>query len=247
MTEEPAVLFEDDDILAINKPAGLMVHPDGRSTAPTLVDWLLEHYPSLEDVGEPLALSSGITVARPGIVHRLDKDTTGVLLIAKNQAAFEHLKEQFKNREVRKEYLAFVYGEMPDEQGVIDRPIGKSRKDFRRWSAERGAKGELREAQTAYRVLGKAKGFSVVSASPKTGRTHQIRVHFKAINHPVVCDRLYAPKRPSALQFTRTALHARSVTFRDMSGKERSIDAPLPPDFIAALKELGFSPADVLQ
>lgn len=232
------VLFEDDDVIAINKPSGLMVHPDGRTADKTLVDWILRERPAMTGVGEPFQLSSGAVIERPGIVHRLDKDTTGVLLLAKNQGSFEHLKRQFQNREVRKEYLAFVYGEMPEERGVIDRPIGKSRKDFRLWSAQRGAKGELREAQTEYRVWGKTGGISFIAASPKTGRTHQIRVHFKAINHPVLCDRLYAPKRSCALGFRRAALHARSLTFCDMRGEERTVTAPLPADFVRALTEL---------
>lgn len=235
------VLFEDDDILCINKPAGLMVHSDGRSTEPTLVDWLAHERPEVRGVGEPLTLSSGKTIERPGIVHRLDRDTTGVLLVAKTPSAFEHFKAQFKERLVTKTYVTFVYGRMKDDHGTIDRPIGKSRKDFRLWSAQRGAKGEMRDAVTHFKVLGRSGEFSYVEVAPKTGRTHQIRVHFKAINHPVVCDRLYAPKRPCALGFNRVALHASGLIFRDQAGEKRQVAAPLPPDFLKALDELGLS------
>ncbi len=233
------ILYEDDDMLAINKPAGVMVHADGRSKEKTIADWAVETYPSLKGVGEPLTLASGEVIERPGIVHRLDRDTTGVLLIAKTQQAFLHLKLQFQDRHMEKRYIAILYGNLPDDHGVIDRPIGKSRKDFRLWSAQRGAKGAMREASTVYDVLGRSGGYSVVAAQPKTGRTHQIRVHFKAINHPVVCDPLYAPKRPCVFGFTRTALHAQTLTFTQGDGTKQQVEAPLPPDFLAALQELG--------
>jgi 23S rRNA pseudouridine1911/1915/1917 synthase len=181
-------------------------------------------------------------------VHRLDRETSGVLVIAKNQQSFEHLKAQFQNRETEKIYNTFVYGviELPEgrTEEVIDRPIGKSTKDFRMWSAQRGARGELREAVTEYKVLkvlekaqgNKENGYSYLEVKPKTGRTHQIRVHFKAINHPVVGDSLYAPKRGYALGFKRLALHSRMLTFKTIDNKTLSIEAPLPEDFENALK-----------
>lgn len=239
------ILYEDESILVVNKPAGLVVHEDGRTKEPTLVDWILEKYPEMKEVGEPLTLSSGEVIYRPGIVHRLDRETSGVLVIAKTQKAFEYLKKQFQSRETKKTYFAFVYGEIKEEEGTIDRPIARSRKDFRLWSAQRGARGEAREAVTNYAVRLRAKGFSYVEVEPKTGRTHQIRVHFKAINHPVVCDKLYAPKlaqrslgevgRESALGFERLALHARSLEFENLDGKHLKIEAPFPEDFEKAL------------
>lgn len=249
------ILYEDENIVAVNKPAGLVVHSDGRTQEPTLVDWILKKYPESKEVGEPLRLREGQAdegiVYRPGIVHRLDRDTSGVLVIAKNQKAFEHLKSQFQNRETKKIYNAFVYGEMPVRDGstlggkgdweVIDRPIARSKKDFRLWSAQRGARGEAREAVTHYRVLKRTdtgninSGFSYIEVSPKTGRTHQIRVHMKAINHPVVCDILYAPKQAPALGFTRLALHARSIEFSNLEGKKITVEAPYPKDFEVAI------------
>lgn len=228
---EPTILFEDDNILAVNKPAGLVVHSDGRTKERTLVDWLMEKYPNMKEVGEPVSLSSGELIYRPGIVHRLDRDTSGVLLVAKNNTSFHHLKQQFQERDMEKVYHALVYGPLHKDEDVIDRPIGRSNKDFRLWSAQRGARGELREAITAYKVLIKSPDTALVEVRPKTGRTHQIRVHFKAINSPVVCDPLYAPKRECVLGLTRTGLHAKSITFATMEGDMKTVEAPYPEDF----------------
>jgi len=166
----------------------------------------------------------------------LDRETSGVLIIAKNQKSFLHLKEQFKNREVKKIYKTFVWGKIKDDEGVINRSIGRSKKDFRLWSAQRGVRGKMREAITEYKVLQKNEEFSFLEINLKTGRTHQIRVHLKAINHPVVGDKLYAPKRELALGFERVALHAFSIEFLLLDGEKIKIEAPLPSDFKNALK-----------
>ena len=232
------ILFEDEDVLVIDKPVGLVVHADGKTEEPNLCDWILKNYPKLEDVGEPLVLKEGTEIKRPGIVHRLDRETSGVLIIAKNQGSFLFLKEQFQNRKIKKIYNSFVWGEMKEEKGEINRPIGRSRKDFRLWSAQRGTRGKLREAITEYRVLKKNKDFSFLEINLKTGRTHQIRVHMKAVNHPVVGDNLYAPKRDFALGFERVALHAFSVSFVLPKGDEIEVKAQLPNDFQKALSFL---------
>lgn len=234
---EIPILYEDKNIVAVNKPAGLVVHSDGRTTEPTLVDWILEKYPQIKTVGEPLTLSSGEVVYRPGIVHRLDRETSGVILIAKDQETFEKLKSQFQERETQKVYNTFVWGEFKDTEGIIDRPIGKSRKDFRLWSAQRMAKGEMRDALTEYKVLAQKDDIAFLEVTPRTGRTHQIRVHMKAINHPVLCDRLYGPKRPKALGFERLALHARSIEFTDTKGEKVKVEAPYPEDFKRAIAQ----------
>ena len=186
------IIYEDDYVLALNKPSGLMVHTDGRSKELTLVDWINQNYPDLKEVGEEQTLQSGEVIKRPGIVHRLDKDTSGVIIVAKTKEAHAFLKEQFQNRKVQKIYNAVVWGKFLAEKmtGTIEKPIGKSAGDFRKWSAEHGAKGELREAVTEYKVLAQNKDFAYLEVKPKTGRTHQIRVHLKSISHPVVCDKL---------------------------------------------------------
>ncbi len=296
------ILYEDKDYVVVNKPAGLVVHSDGKTVEPLLTDWILKHYPKTAKVGEPLIIRSkknaqastmkatgvpdattpladtsaesvagikglveddedattsepiaAVSIARPGIVHRLDRGTSGAIVIAKNQKAHIHLKEQFQAHTVNKKYVAFVYGEFADpadKYGIIDRPIGRSKRDFRRWSAQRGARGELRPAETWYSVLASRKalddgtgrrsgnGFAYLELEPKTGRTHQIRVHLKAINHPVVCDDLYAPERPCALGFGRTALHAHSIEFTGLNGKVIKVTAPIPADFKKAAQEL---------
>lgn len=220
------ILYEDENLLVINKPVGLMVHPDGKSKGPFLTDWLLKKFPETKNVGE----------LWPGIVHRLDTGTSGVLVIAKNQPTYLWLKKQFQNRKVSKVYNAFVWGEMKEDRGIIDKPIGRSKNDFRQRSAERGKKGKIRDAITHFVVKKRAQGFSFLEIRPKTGRTHQIRVHLKAVGYPVVGDLLYAPKRPLALGFNRLALHAFSIEFDNPTGKKIFVTAPLPEDFQIALK-----------
>ncbi|HEY4495973.1 MAG TPA: RluA family pseudouridine synthase [Candidatus Paceibacterota bacterium] len=220
------ILYEDEDLLVVNKPAGLMVHPDGKSKGPFLTDWLFEKFPRIKNVGETWS----------GIVHRLDTGTSGVLIVAKNQPTFFWLKKQFQNRKILKVYNTFVWGEMKDDRGIIDKPIGRSKNDFRQRSAERGKKGKIRDATTHFVVKKKNKGFSFLEIRPRTGRTHQIRVHLKAIGYPVVGDTLYAPKRSLALGFDRLALHASSIEFVNQVGKKISVSAPLPEDFQVALK-----------
>jgi 23S rRNA pseudouridine1911/1915/1917 synthase len=238
LIKDISIIYEDEHILVINKPAGIAVHADGRTVGETLIDWILLNYPEIKGVGEPLILSSGELIERPGIVHRLDRETTGALIITKTARSFKYFKKLFSNREILKEYHTFVYGTLPKDFGTIDRPIGRSRTDFRKWSAEPKARGELREAKTYYEVVSRGDGFTFVRALPKTGRTHQIRVHFKAINHPIVSDSLYAPKREKILGFERTALHAFSLEFVHLNGKTLVINAPYPEDFNKALKTL---------
>jgi len=246
----------------INKPAGLVVHSDGRTKEPTVVDWILKYRPEIKGVGDSHdeyriqniesrrnALNSKFKIPdsveaalRPGIVHRLDRETSGALIIAKNNMAFGRLKKQFQAQGVRKTYHAFVYGKVKHDEGLIDRPIARSRGNPVLWSATRGRKGEEREAVTEYRVLSRfeqaGQEFSFLELSPRTGRTHQLRVHLKAINYPIVSDRLYAPSREPALGFERLALHSRNISFILQDGKRITVEAPYPDDFEEALKNL---------
>lgn len=235
---EIKVLYEDSNILVINKPSGIMVHGDGRTKEKTVVDWFISKYPESEGVGEPAKDQKGNYINRSGVVHRLDKETSGALILVKTQEAFENIKSQFQTNSIEKEYHAFVYGSVKLDSGTINRPIGRSSSDFRKWSAQRGARGELREAITDYKVIIRSNKYSFVYAFPKTGRTHQIRVHFKAINYPLVCDGLYAPKVENQLGFKRLALHAYSVSFMDKRGEKMKVIAPYPQDFEMALERL---------
>ena len=227
---DPTIIYEDSDVLVIAKPAGVSVHRDGMREEETIADWFVQKYPEAEGVGEPITLTNGTVVDRPGIVHRLDKETSGVMVLAKNQSAYEFLKKQFQERETRKTYRAFVWGEMKSDSGTVNLPIGRSQSDFRRRSAERGAKAPLRDAETEYEVLLRGGGFSEVRVKPKTGRMHQIRVHMKALQHPLVGDRLYAPRRDYALGFRRLALHAESLSIVLPSGARHMFEAPFPSD-----------------
>jgi len=236
----PNIIFEDEDILAINKPAGIVVHSDGRTKESSVSEWLVEKYPEAKNVGEMIRLEGGDIIDRSGIVHRLDRDTSGVLLLAKTQKGFECLKKQFQNRKIQKTYYAFVHGNIKEDHGTLSMPIGKSPSDFRKYSAGRGATGDKREATTYFRVLKRGEGFSLVEAKPKTGRTHQIRVHFQSLQRPVVEDKLYASTKPSMLGFKRLALHAREVVFTDTKGIEQTIKADFLEDFLEAFKKVGY-------
>lgn len=233
------ILFENDDVLVVNKPAGLLVHADGKSDKETLVDFILTERPSIAGVGEPMVVD-GKRIDRPGIVHRLDEETSGVIIIAKHQESFEHLKQQFQDRTVQKEYHSFVWGHFKEDSGVVDAPIGRNKGDFRRWHAGRGIRGEAREATTYWQVLSQfteenGELFAFMKLLPKTGRTHQLRVHMKYLQRPIVSDTLYAPTKPDALGFTRVALHARTVSFLSLTGDTVEVTAPYPEDFEVAL------------
>lgn len=253
------ILFEDKNLMVIDKPAGIAVHADARTTKKdvTVADLILAYDKKLEKVGEPMTIEYGgkeIKIKRPGIVHRLDKETSGVLLVAKNQKTFLSLKEQFQNHSIKKNYKAFVYGYVSDpkasllsgKRGIINAPIGRSPVDIRMWTAGRGAREPVREAVTEYIVLDRfecGKGgenqnnkFSYIEAYPKTGRTHQIRVHMRYINHPIVSDPLYRGSNELALGMKRLALHAHFITFRMPNGELKTIESPLPADFKKAIK-----------
>jgi 23S rRNA pseudouridine1911/1915/1917 synthase len=229
------VIYENSDYVVLNKPSGLMVHPDGKSDEYTLCDFLLERYPDIKDVGESIQ-KDGVEIKRPGIVHRLDKETSGVMIAALNQESFKYFKNLFKNREVKKTYNAFVWGNIKEDEGVIDQPIGRSKKDFRRWFAGEKARGKLRDALTEYKILkrGEDKEITFVEVYPKTGRTHQIRVHFKHIYRPLVGDTLYCD-RGYTLGFNRLALHAKSISLTAQNGEEVEYVAEYPADFHKAL------------
>ena len=230
------ILFEDDNMLAIDKPAGLVVHADGRTKEPTLADWVIGRYPELKDVGGMHTLDSGRYAPRAGILHRLDRETSGVIIIAKNDETFYFLQRQFLDHTITKTYNAFVHGVPSETSGSIDLPIGRSRSDFRRWSTGADARGTLRKALTNYRVVMSREEFSFLELQPKTGRTHQLRVHLRSIGHLIVCDKRYGGS--CALGFSRLALHARSIALMAQSGQSHLIEAPLPPDFEEALRRL---------
>jgi len=216
------VLYEDAHIIAVNKPPGLVVHPAAGHTSGTLVNALLHHCPDLAGIGGE---------ERPGIVHRLDKDTSGAMVVAKNDAAHRSLVEQFKNRSVRKEYLAIVHGLPSPSCRRIETPIGRSRHDRKKMSA-RSPTG--RRAVTRYKVAEKLPGAALLRLRIETGRTHQIRVHMAHIGHPVLGDEQYGSRskdRAGPCQVPRQMLHAEKLSFRHPpTGKPLQVVAPLPQD-----------------
>ena len=216
------ILFEDDDLLVLNKPAGLVVHPGAGHQQHTLVNALLAHCKNLSGIGGK---------ERPGIVHRLDKDTSGALVIAKNDAAHRDLSKQFAERTTGKTYLALVAGTPRKSFGTIDAPIARHPVHRQRMSiAPRGG----RSAKTDYRVLRSGDGVSLVECVIHTGRTHQIRIHLHHLGHPVLGDKLYAGKR--AGNFPRQMLHAWKLSFRHpRTGEAMSFTAPIPDDFETAV------------
>ena len=220
------ILYEDMDVVVIAKPSGLITHSDGRTREETAEDWFKEKYLADTDEG---------STGKIGYVHRLDRATSGVLVFAKNIAAYEFLRKAFHDREVKKTYLAFVYGVPKEKKGVIDFDIGRSRKDFRLRSAQPKAKGRLRESLTRYEVIGTySDDYALLKVNPETGRTHQIRVHLKAIHHPIIGDSLYAPNHPLALGISRLGLHAFAIDLPLPSGSRILITAPLPDDLAPA-------------
>jgi 23S rRNA pseudouridine1911/1915/1917 synthase len=219
------ILFEDDDLLVIDKPAGMTVHPAPGHPSHTLVNAVLSHLSEIEDETD---------VSRPGIVHRLDKDTSGVMLVAKNNVALANLSDQFKSHSVKKVYLALVKGVLKPERGVIEAPIGRDSGDRKKMAITGESRG--RQARTNYRVLRYIGKNSLLEITPETGRTHQIRVHLAAIGYPVIGDATYGKK--SAF-LNRQFLHAHRLGFYlPSSGKFVEFESPLPEDLQKALKVL---------
>lgn len=225
------VVLETDSVLVVNKPPGLIVHGDGRTDEPNLCDWILDEYPDTAGVGEAITREGQPDIARPGIVHRLDRETSGVLVVARTQEAYQHIKEQFKNREVEKTYDAFVYGSIDQRHFTADKPIGRSSgDDFRRMAVAPYVRGQARDAQTDFVLQATISDASWLRALPRTGRTHQIRVHLKSLHHPIVCDSLYASGKQCLWDLDRQALHARSISVTLPSGGRIAAEADLPDD-----------------
>ncbi len=244
--KEPTIIFEDEDILLINKPEGWLVHEDGKAdNSPIIVDWFLKRVPAASGVGEAGYSTRGQELNRSGVVHRLDKETSGILVLAKNQTAHQFLKKQFKDRSVYKEYRAFVYGQIHDRWGTINRPIGRNTRDHRLRSAMKGAKGTLREAITDLERIGvgeyEGEPFSYLKLIPKTGRTHQLRVHLRAIDRPIVGDTAYAAYKlegSNNLELKRMALHAYILEFNLLNGSRERFIAPVPQVFEEAAERI---------
>ena len=224
-----SVIEEHERFLIIDKPAGIQVHPSASMESGTVVNWIVAHYPEIRTVGD---------VARPGIVHRLDRDTSGLLIIARTKRSFVALKKLFKDRKIKKRYLALVFGIPKATEGAITTPIARSTRGDRQRAATPGrhVKGITRPAETHYRVLHAFEHTALLEVEPQTGRTHQIRVHLSSIGHPVLGDTLYAStaSREFSTVYPHHLLHATSLSFT-LFKKEYSFYSPLPEDFEKAV------------
>lgn len=239
------ILHEDQGLIVVDKQAGVPVHA-GVHAEPSLADALVARYPALKEVGEsfdrpgspaPAKTSQMLARAlRAGIVHRLDKDTSGVLLIARTPDMYEHLKRQFQNRRVRKEYVALVHGVVPENEGTVKLALVRSKRNpLRRTIAKPGEEGK--EAETSFRVLERFREHTLLAVFPRTGRMHQIRVHLAHLGFPIAGDALYGRKSrhrtPPGL--SRQFLHAKTITVTLPSGKVRTFESPLPDNLAAVL------------
>lgn len=217
------IVYEDDDVIVVNKPQGMVVHPAPGHPNHTLVNALLYH--------SPLSTING--TFRPGIVHRIDKDTSGLLMVAKNDLAHQSLAEQLRNKTNKREYLALVYGQIKEDEGTIDAPLGRNPQDRKKQAVVKGG----RHAVTHFKVMKRYDNFTLVKCILETGRTHQIRVHMKYIGHPLVGDPLYGPRK--VIGKDGQFLHAALLGFKHpRTGKELVFEAPLPENFQKMLDKL---------
>ena len=229
------IIYEDRNIIVIDKPAGVLSHKALTSDAPTVTAFLEKHYPPIKKIGE--------AEQKSGLVHRLDKDTSGILIAAKTQDAFDFLKDKFKKREIQKIYIALVYGKVEPEKGEINLAIGRNPKMPCRQTVIRNPENsgiKSREARTLYKTIKNYNSYSLLSIELKTGRMHQIRVHMKAIGNPVTGDQKYADKKllKASPDLTRQFLHAAELKITLPGEKERTFKSELPQDLQAFLQKL---------
>ena len=229
------IAYEDKDVIVIDKPAGVVVHSTENSKInhKILVNALLNYFPEIKNVGEDKF--------RPGIVHRLDKETSGLLVVAKNNQTFNYLKEQFQKRKIEKHYLALVAGKLKKEKGIIEKPISRSKKTPTKQMVveKKLVGGKIREAKTEYEVVKRFNNYTLAKAIPKTGRMHQIRIHFASIGHPIAGDKKYSFKRQkNLLKLDRHFLHAEYLKFILPCGRMIELKSKLPKELETALKTL---------
>ncbi len=252
---EPKIIYEDENFVGVFKPAGMLTHKaadqrglkrgptrtetrtyaeSSQRESATLVDWLLKKYPEMKTVGDP-STSSGQANMRPGIVHRLDRETSGIMLAVRSQKYFDYFKSLFKERQIKKTYLALVSGEPREKHGIIDKPIGIKNGSIKR---SVHSKKMLKSAATEYKVVktfvSNGMPFSLLEVSPKTGRTHQIRVHLASIGHPIAGDPLYGGKKNAGLA-KRLMLHAYSLEFSLPNGRRLRLEAD-PEELFSVFK-----------
>ena len=220
------IIYEDDNLCVIDKPQDMVVHPATGNYSGTLVNALLFHMDSLSDINGEL---------RPGIVHRLDKDTSGLILVAKNNKFHELLGQKFKDRDIDRTYIALVHGVVPNDKGIIDGPIGRHPIHRKRMAV---VETNSKEAKTHYKVIERFNNYTLVELQLETGRTHQIRVHMESINHPIVGDSVYS-RRKNEFKITKQVLHAKKLGFHNpINGEYMEFESDLPEYFKKILRNL---------
>jgi 23S rRNA pseudouridine1911/1915/1917 synthase len=229
------IRYEDDDLILVNKPAGMVVHPSIGNETGTLVNAILYYCPGIEGID---------FTHRPGIVHRLDKYTSGLIVVAKNDKALRFMQEQFKTRTIKKRYVALVEGQLQPPAALIDAPIGRDPKQRKKMAViPPGSPGTARASQTRYETAVSYDDFTLVNCYPLSGRTHQIRVHLTYIGYPIVCDHIYGRRKRAFPQLRRHFLHAAELTFRRPSdNSELTFTAELPPELQSILDQLNAHP-----
>jgi 23S rRNA pseudouridine1911/1915/1917 synthase len=228
------IIYEDGDLLAIDKPPGMVVFPEENSQKEkTVIDWVLEKFPDIKKVGE---------TPRYGIIHRLDKDTSGILLIAKNNESLAYFQKQFEEREISKKYIALAVGNLKQNSGKVESLIGRSQQNRQKqkvYLANEPGVGNKREAITDYQVLKRLQNYTLVEVAPKTGRTHQIRVHLAYLGHPIAGDKLYGFKnQPCPKGLKRQFLHAAYLKIKSIGGQELELKSGLPEDLETIIKDI---------
>jgi len=224
------IIFENENFVVIDKPAGVQVHPSEKNEADTLVSGLLYKFPEVGTVGDE-------PQNRPGIVHRLDKDTSGIMLVARNQKTFQKLKEKFKNHEIQKTYWALTHGKLENKKGIIDKPLARARNYKKQTIANAKTQTKVRSAITQYEVIKETPDYSLVELKPKTGRTHQLRIHMSSLGHPILGDEKYKLRNTKTDEsVVRHLLHAKKIKFI-LNDKNFEFEASLPEDFSRFLEK----------
>ena len=218
------IIYEDKGLVVVDKPAGMVVHPAPGHSNGTLVNALLYHCKDLAGIGG---------VERPGIIHRLDKDTSGIVAVAKTDSAFKSIAAQFHDRKIKKVYLALVKGILRQMQGTIDSPIGRHKTQRKKMAIDE----EGRDSQTKYELIKQYEGFAYIRVHPTTGRTHQIRVHMASIGNPVLGDDLYGGKTVKGPEMKRQALHAHKLDLEHPAGSSLKLESPLPEDISKCIED----------
>jgi 23S rRNA pseudouridine1911/1915/1917 synthase len=235
---KPTILKETDDYIVLEKPSGMLVHSTSKNEQDTLVHWLVKKYPEIQKIADPISLNKRDKIFRPGIVHRLDREVSGLMVIARTQTSFEDLKSQFQQKYIKKEYTALVIGQLAEDKGLIDFEISR-KTSGEKMAAHPANSNKGKPSLTEYIIEEKYLKFTLVKINLLTGRTNQIRVHFFALGNPIAGDSLYCLKEKAPkVKIPRILLHANSLSFKDLNGEVQAFESKLPEEFNQVISQL---------